>query len=219
MHDSHDPPVEESKQPTLIRKYNDARNPARREKQRRLNELALARRPVRRRPEIIKREEWEADPPRGPVGTLVEPVDTLFLHTSVTVQLPPTATLAQEKAAVRALQDIAFARKFFDTSYSWGFAPSGRIYELRGDSKVQAATEGFNSTSYSFVTIGNTDTNKPTKKQLESMKDMADFLQRNGSMTDHVDIRGHREVAPKACPGAKFTDELISEMQRFVNHH
>lgn len=115
------------------------------------------------------------------------------------------------------LQGIAFGRGFSDISYSFVIFPSGRIYEGRGWGVVQAATLGFNDRSYSICTGGNTDAHQETNRQVASIIWLINRGQRLDRIRDRVDVRGHREVAPKACPGVKFTDDELQEVQKAVN--
>lgn len=167
---------------------------------------------------VISREEWGAKPPRAHLGTVTDPVKEVFIHTSVTSELPKTATVQQEKNAMLVLQGIAFGRGFSDISYSFVIFPSGRIYEGRGWGVEQAATLGYNAKSYSFCTGGNTDAYQETKEQKLSIISLINRGQNQGRIVKHVDVRGHREVAPKACPGRLFTDQDLQKIQYDVNH-
>lgn len=165
---------------------------------------------------IHSREEAKLQPPKA-FSVMGNPVNTVFIHTAVTSQPSNDATFAEDAAAWRQIQAIGFGRGFDDISYSFGVAPSGRVFRGRGWRRVQAATLGYNDSSISIVTIGNTDTNKPTQKQLRSIIELIEHGQDHGHLTRRVDVRGHREVAAKACPGAKFTDATIAEIQAKVN--
>lgn len=167
---------------------------------------------------VYSRKEWGARPARENPGRVADPVAMVFIHTSVTSQLPKTATVAQEKQAMLILQGIAFGRGFSDISYSFVIFPSGRIYEGRGWGVTQAATLGFNDISYSFCTGGNTDANQETRQQRESIIGLINAGQKHGRIDKWVNVRGHREVAAKSCPGRLFTDKDIREIQRDVNH-
>lgn len=167
--------------------------------------------------EVVSRKDWGARPARANPGKVDDPVSQVFIHTSVTAQLPKDATKQQEKDAMLVLQGIAFGRGFSDISYSFVIFPSGRVYEGRGWGVVQAATLNFNSISYSFCTGGNTDVHQETNRQVEAIIGMIDRGQKMGRIAKQVDVRGHREVAPKSCPGSRFTDAEIQAVQKTVN--
>ena len=145
------------------------------------------------------------------------PLDEVFFHTSVTKQLPKSATVAQEKEQMRAVDSIAHARGFNGFSYSWGILPSGRVYEGRGWLTVEAATLGFNEGSDSICFIGNTDAFKLTKEQELAALALIERGQKFGKLAAKLDLRAHNDVAPKACPGRFVTDEMIAGWQRKVN--
>jgi hypothetical protein len=166
---------------------------------------------------VYKREEWGAKPARSTFGKVADPVSMVFIHTSVTAQLPKNATVRQEKDAMLTLQGIAFGRGFSDISYSFVIFPSGRIYEGRGWGKEQAATLGYNVVSYSICMGGNTDMYHETKAQRDSIVWLIERGQKQDRIKEKVDVRGHREVAPKACPGRHVTEEDIADIQKRVN--
>lgn len=148
-----------------------------------------------------------------------KPVGTVFTHTSVTKQLAPSATKAQEREQMRSLDAIAKGRGFNGISYSICIFPSGRAYEGRGWGVVEAATDPYNSSSDSVCFVGNTDAFQPTKAQIESHKAIINkdgqpkgFLVKRG-----LSIRGHREVAPKACPGRFVTQAILDDIEKAVN--
>ena len=145
------------------------------------------------------------------------PVDTIFIHTSVTTQLEASAKKNDEKAQMRSVDNIAFGRGFNGFSYSFGVFPSGRGYEGRGWNVVEAATAPYNEESDSISFIGNTDVFDPTEAQFEAIIAIIKDGQRRGKVTANATIRFHREVAPKACPGAKVTEAHRRRIQRGVS--
>jgi hypothetical protein len=153
----------------------------------------------------------------NPYETGPKPVGTVFFHTSVTTQLSPAATAPQERAEMRKLDAIAKGRGFNGISYSVCIFPSGRAYYGRGWGVVEAATEGYNTTSDSVCFAGNTDSFPLTRAQ----KDAAVQVLRQGQLAGFLtvrglSIRGHREVAAKACPGRHVSDDTLRAFERAV---
>lgn len=158
--------------------------------------------------------------PNGPWQTAPGPYAMCFLHTAVTQQLPMSATVEQERQRMRLLHQIALSRGFNGISYSWIVFPSGRAWEGRGDFVVEAATEGFNTTSDSICFDGNGDAFAPNESQLAAAKALINRKQANDVyVKTGLNVRGHREVSTqgKSCPGTKFTDAHIASIQKAVN--
>ena len=166
--------------------------------------------------EIEGNHEWGIRP-HDPYVIATGPLSTIYVHTSVTEQLSATAGRVEEQAQMRSVDNIAWGRGFNGFSYSFGVFASGRAYEGRGFLVSEAATEPYNTTSDSICCIGNTDAFNPTKAQIESIIGIIKRGQKRRSYARSLDIRGHREVAPKACPGVRFTDANINYIQHQVN--
>lgn len=169
--------------------------------------------------ETIQNTEWGLQP-HEPWEKAAGPLRMAFLHTSVTTQLPVSASVEQEKEQMRLLDQIAHSRGFNGISYSWAIFPSGRCYEGRGDLVIEAATEGFNTSSDSFCFVGNGDVFALSSLQKVAVRMLIDRKQRQGHLVmTGLDVRGHREVSTqgKSCPGRMITDEDIEAVQRQVN--
>lgn len=147
-----------------------------------------------------------------------KPLSTLFLHTSVTTHLDISASVAEERAQMRNVDNIAFGRGFNGFSYTHGVFQSGRVYEGRGWGVVEAATEEFNTSSDSICFIGNTDAFKPSEASIEAVIATIKDGQKKGFLVKQgLNIRGHREVAAKACPGQFVTEAIVRGIERAVN--
>lgn len=172
----------------------------------RLNLRRKLRRARRRRKSrqlnVISRSRWGAAPPRGAIGGVSEPTTQFFLHCDVAGDLPADATIEQECAVMRNLQGIAFARGFFDISYSFVQFASGRVYEGRGWDKAGAHTEGFNSSTYAVAFHNScTAATKITPAAVAGVKKLVQLGVRTGAMIRNLVVRGHRDVTAKSCPG------------------
>lgn len=172
----------------------------------------------------VQREEFTIEPnnkwgirPHDTWAVGASPISTIFIHTSVTQQLSALALPRQERGQMRSVDAIAHGRGYNGISYSFGVFPSGRAYEGRGFLVVEAATEGYNTSADSICTIGNTDVFSPTEAQIAGIVAIIKEGQRRGHYAKKISVRPHRAVAAKACPGAKFPDSLLDEIQRRVN--
>lgn len=137
------------------------------------------------------------------------PVSDLFIHhTAGAVPLGGvSATRDVEAATIRATrEDHIKNRGFSDIAYSYGFMPSGRVYELRGH-RTGGHTFCCNSTSIAFVFFGSSDTvGSPAVDTAVRLMHEERLRQIEvGNLTRDHRIRGHRDVGaqsgPTACPG------------------
>lgn len=169
--------------------------------------------------ETHSNESWGIRP-HAPWTKAAGPFKQVFLHTSVTKQLPVSASLEAEQEQMRLLDQIAHSRGFNGISYSWGIFPSGRAHEGRGDFVIEAATEGFNTTSDSIVCVGNGDLVGLSRSQRAAIVAIINRKQRQGVFVQSgLNVRGHREISTqgKSCPGHKITDADLAAIQRAVN--
>lgn len=171
---------------------------------------------------IYSNDSWgiTAKGPNGPWQKASGPFKMSFFHTSVTKQLPVSASLEEERAQMRLLDQIARSRGFNGISYSWVIFPSGRIHEGRGNFVVEAATEGFNTTSDSICFAGNGDQFALSSLQIRAATGFLNKLQNDGVyVKSGLDVRGHREVSTegKSCPGNKVPDSVLAGIQAAVN--
>lgn len=165
---------------------------------------------------IIPAEDWGRRA-HTPYSYAPPKLKTIFLHTSVTKHLEASALKRTEMAEMRNVDNIAFGRGFNGFSYNFGVFASGRAYEGRGFRVVEAATDPYNFESDSICFIGNTDAFKPTDAAIDAVVAIIKLGQKRGHYAETLDIRGHREVAPKACPGRYVTDQMIAAVQARVN--
>lgn len=88
-------------------------------------------------------------------------------------------------------------RKWADIAYNFAFAPSGRVYELRGW-KIRSAANGTNkgnSSSHAFLLMIGEGEKVP---QL-----MIDSVRRMRAIGDSKYVKGHRDWKSTACPGTE----------------
>lgn len=164
---------------------------------------------------IIPRAEWGN---RYGVGWRIRPLPatSAWLHHSVTNAPGPNATLAQDIAHMRVLDEIGYNRfKYADTgwsrpagagiSYTAVIMPSGRIFEGHDINRASSHTSGHNTPGIGICIAGNYDNQEPTPAALESAAwVLAEFRRRGHLRTARYD-GGHRDTGfATACPGARL---------------
>lgn len=144
--------------------------------------------------EIISRTAWGAKPPKMRTPIVWPDGVTLWVHHSDGPNLPVNASEATEAATVRAIQ--AFhqgpSRGWNDIGYGYLAAPSGRIYEGRGEA-IAAHCPGHNHEP-SVCLLGTFATVSPSPAQHRAVYQLANMLNAG-------DLAGHREGFATSCPG------------------
>lgn len=151
---------------------------------------------------IISRAQWGAQHRAGfgarPVGSLDK-----WLHHSVTSAPGETASLEQDIASVRNLENIGQSRFGGGISYTFIIARSGRIFEGHGVSRVGAHTSGRNTTSAGICLVGNYEVQDMTPAQVNAIAWLLQHGVAQGWWRLATLTGGHRNVKSTACPGAK----------------
>lgn len=149
---------------------------------------------------LIPRSTWGA---RYRDGFGTRPVGNLktYLHHSVTSQLLPSATQAQEINEIRKLEDIGQARFKGGISYTFIIAPSGRVYVGHTISRIGAHTQGHNTTAAGIALLGTYTNNRPTPEQEVSIAKLLNLGVENAWWKKAALTGGHRDTKATACPG------------------
>lgn len=149
--------------------------------------------------QIASRSSWGARHDDGDL-TLRGLADEVFLHHTVTTQLPATATVEQERAEMRKLEGIGENRFGAGISYNVLVFPSGRAYQGVSFNRRGTHTGGRNSTARSICFVGNYETHEPTPAQLATAA--AIVAEGRGKWwVNGAPVRGHRDIKATSCPG------------------
>jgi hypothetical protein len=150
---------------------------------------------------IIRRAEWGARAPltQSPTQTVVQ---RLFVHHTVYATMPRSATVAQECARMRQIQQGAFGSGFSDVPYNYVVFPSGRVYEGRQLGRVGAHTLNNNSTAKGLAFDGNYMTSTPTPASLTTARRL------RARETPGKPVTPHDAVFATACPGDNLRSRL-----------
>lgn len=145
----------------------------------------------------MSRAGWGAAAPRWPASPRGPLVAVVLHHTDM-----PTAGLAPDRAAeashVRAIQRAHFDREFADIGYHFVVVPSGRIYLGRPLWALGAHVAGHNSGTVGVAVAGDFDVEHPSEAALAAVGAVLRHLIPGAA---RVPLVGHRDLAPKNCPG------------------
>ncbi len=155
---------------------------------------------------IATRASWGARYADGD-KTLTGLAAEVFVHHTVSTQLPATATVDQERAQVRAVEQTGQNRFGTGISYNVLIFPSGRAYQGVSWNRRGTHTGGRNSTSRSICFVGNYETNQPTAAQLATAAAIYDEG-RGKWWKITAPLRGHCDVSVTACPGKNVFSRL-----------
>lgn len=153
--------------------------------------------------EITTRTGWGAAPPTARTSVRWTDGVTLWVHHSSGPNLRTDASRTQEIATVRAIQ--AFhqgpSRGWNDIGYAFLVAPSGRLYEGRGEA-IGAHCPGHNDEP-SVCMIGTYLTTRPSDEIHVAIYRLANFLRAG-------DLAGHREGFATSCPGDAGMAKIVN---------
>lgn len=156
---------------------------------------------------IRSRASWGARHRDGFGNRPVRALDK-WLHHSVTAHLPVSATVAQEVAQMRILEQIGQQRFGGGISYTFVLFPSGRLYQGHSIGRVGAHTGGRNSSSVGICLAGNYTSRPITPEQSATLV----WLLRHGVAQGWWNVPaltgGHRDVSQTACPGNRAYSQI-----------
>lgn len=150
---------------------------------------------------IYSRAEWGAKYRDG-VGT--RPVGNLetYLHHTVTAHLSEGATVAQEMAQMRHIEQIGQSRFGAGISYTFIIFPSGRVYQGASISRVSYHSgAGRNTRGAGICLAGNYDTNRVGTRAATALADLLSHGVARGWWKSNRLTSGHRDFKATACPG------------------
>lgn len=151
-------------------------------------------------PKIITRASWGAARPRSVSRTAWTTTDLWVHHTAGHAPASDMAAEAREMRAIQAFH-MGPSRGWSDIGYGFVIAPSGRIYEGRGENVWAAHCPGHNDEP-SVCIMGNYDGAVPSEAVRMAVWEMADHL----GLTR---LRGHREGFPTSCPGNGVVERIV----------
>lgn len=147
---------------------------------------------------VIPRSTWRPKYSNGfrVIGTQewIAAGKELWLHHSVTTPPGPNATLEEDCAHMRFLEQIGQTNFGGGISYTWLVFPSGRVFEGHGIDRQGAHTAGRNNRARAICLVGNFEVADLPQKMQNSV---AALLRELGATIDGP----HSQVYATACPG------------------
>lgn len=155
------------------------------------------------------REQWGAT--GDPGGRRVGKQSELLIHHSWKPHVPASATVSEEREAVRAIERYHEENNgWSDIAYPFLIFQSGRAYEGRGWFRSGAHTAGRNDKP-AFCFVINGDDYVPTDAAWETGRQIIAEGIQVGALTSDYTLSGHADYANyKSCPGDK-TYPVIGE--------
>lgn len=151
--------------------------------------------------DVISRSAWGAKRPRW-TTRLRKPVDHVFIHHGAT--LLEDNSQEGESRILRAYQNYHFGKAWADIAYSFAVGTmSGHTYELRGWNNRPGATKGWNHRSYAICIIGDTTRQELSETAIEAIRNLIGQGVKSGLIAPNFELKGHRDVANKDCPGSR----------------
>ncbi len=162
------------------------------------------------RMKLAPRRAWKPDHPAGSAVAL--PAKEAWLHHTAA---PGTwSTPAEEMAAMRALERIAWQRFRTTVSYTAVIFPSGRAYEGCGVGRLGSHTAHRNSISLGVAFAGDFTETEPTPAALNTAAELLVEFVQLGALTVPAFTGGHRDLKATACPGDRLYAALPGINQR-----
>lgn len=153
---------------------------------------------------IIARAQWGAKPSSGPLPQQAGPCSTVYVHHTAGPAAPALEQVRQAQAHAMSTHSTTAGVEppHKDIDYSFLVSQQGEIFEGRGWGVIPAATSGHNAGSYAMCAIGNFDTvDTPSDALVTGLASIIADGVAQGHLTKDVQILGHRDVRPTACPG------------------
>ncbi|XP_052091270.1 uncharacterized protein LOC127728091 [Mytilus californianus] len=161
---------------------------------------------------LVTRNEWAARLPRK-TELLSNPVMNVFIHNTAGHHCEHQTECAQ---TARVIQNFHMdGNNWDDIAYNFLIGEDGRVYEGRGWNKVGAHTLGWNENSIAFAFMGNFNDRKPKPIALEALRNIISCGIKDGKISPHYTLYGHRDKRPTDSPG----NYLYAEIRHFKHFH
>ena len=149
---------------------------------------------------IEPRSAWGATGANGD-GALNVPATSVAIHHTASNTLPATATVEQERAAMRALERTGIARFGSTISYHVVVFPSGRAYEGVSLDRRGQHVARHNSVTRGLAFAGNFSSSDPTPAALATALGIIEMWRQSPHVIHSAPALPHSHWSATACPG------------------
>ncbi|HAH06879.1 MAG TPA: hypothetical protein DCM05_10195 [Elusimicrobia bacterium] len=162
------------------------------------------------RPKVHARSEWNARKAK-PIEADEKKERIIVHHTDILIEdavklLRGTESWKASAEHAKAVQRLHMSvNGWDDVGYHYLVDWEGRILEGRKLDSLGAHTEDHNPGSIGIAVMGNFEAQHPTRKQLQALRDLADWLSWAYGFPPER-ILGHKDFNATACPGRWLLD-------------
>lgn len=160
--------------------------------------------------DLVSRTEWGAAAPTGAYTLLARTRGVKVHYMGGAV---PAGIVDDHDVCVRLVRDVQRMHmsggretKYIDIGYSLAVCPHRKVFVGRGPGRLPAANgAGLNAGHYAVLALlGTSGYRQPTAGLLHGLRDAIEYLRERGRAG--VEVKGHRDGFPTACPGGPLYD-------------
>lgn len=141
-------------------------------------------------------------------GPLAARADEVVIHHFWRPALNAVAPATAEAALLRQVERAHVGNGWSGLAYNFVVFQSGRVYEVRGWDREGAHTKGVNAHSVGIAFAIDGDRVRPSPAAWQAAKDLIEDGVALGHLEPDVVVSGHRDHAPKSCPGELVAPHL-----------
>lgn len=151
---------------------------------------------------MLKRQQWLAQPPAGPLDNLTLPVSMVIIqHTATESCLSQAQCVFQ----TRTIQTFHIeSNGWNDIGYNFLIGGDGAVYEARGWTKEGAHTLNYNGFSIGIAFIGTYTQQIPPNNMIDTFHKLVTRGVEIKALTPNYRILGHRQCIATESPGLAF---------------
>jgi N-acetylmuramoyl-L-alanine amidase len=157
--------------------------------------------------ELVRRQEWDATPPRTWLLREAGGFDRLTVHHAGALSHGESSRNAVGFALCGVLSEHE-ERNYGDIGYHFIVDGVGRVWEGRSLAYEGAHVSGQNEGNVGVMLLGNFEEQRPSARQLDTLGRLVNLL-RGRFMIKRYRVYGHRDLGASACPGRYLYSHVV----------